>query len=66
MKNVLDKRKRGLLIVFEGVDRIGKSTQIKLLKEYFLSIKQQGCQEFAFPGKNLKHKLNLFQIVKPR
>jgi thymidylate kinase len=49
MKNVLDKRKRGLLIVFEGVDRIGKSTQIKMLKDYFLK-KQQGCTVFAFPG----------------
>jgi len=52
MKNVLDKRKRGLLIVFEGVDRIGKSTQIKMLEDYFTRVKQQGCKLFAFPGKN--------------
>lgn len=59
MKNVLDKRKRGLLIVFEGVDRIGKSTQIKMLNEYFTNVKQQGCKEFAFPG-NQVNNYNLY------
>ena len=29
-------KKRGILIVFEGIDRCGKSTQTNLLKEYFI------------------------------
>jgi len=27
-------KERGLLIVFEGLDRCGKSTQVKLLHDY--------------------------------
>ena len=43
-------RKRGLLIVFEGLDRSGKSTQARQLVEAF---KQKGhvVKLMRFPGK---------------
>jgi dTMP kinase len=45
----MDKKKRGLLIIFEGVDRAGKSTQCQLLKNYFLD-KKENAEILAFPG----------------
>lgn len=37
--------KRGLLICFEGVDRVGKSTQASLIKDYL------NASLMRFPGK---------------
>jgi thymidylate kinase len=53
MKNLADKTKRGLLIVFEGVDRAGKSTQLQMLKTYLENKKQERCMSISFPGKNI-------------
>lgn len=45
-------RKRGSLIVFEGLDRSGKSTQCQLLQEH---LEQQGekVRYVKFPGERL-------------
>ena len=43
-------KKRGLLIVFEGIDRVGKSTQCKMLKDWFINEKQENSERIAFPG----------------
>jgi hypothetical protein len=43
-------RKRGLLIVFEGIDRVGKSTQCELLTQWFINAKQEPTQRMGFPG----------------
>ncbi len=51
MKNFTEKKKRGLLIVFEGVDRAGKSTQLQMLKNYFEEKKNEKCHDLRFPGK---------------
>lgn len=48
MQNTTQK-KRGLLIVFEGMDRVGKSTQCQLLKDYFIN-KKQNVELINFPG----------------
>lgn len=50
MKNNIDLKKRGLFIVLEGVDRIGKSTQVNKLKDYFLNNLKEQCETIAFPG----------------
>ncbi len=50
MKKLGEKTKRGLLIVFEGVDRAGKSTQLQMLKNYFLKTRKEMCQHMQFPG----------------
>jgi signal recognition particle GTPase len=49
--------KRGLLIVFEGLDKTGKTTQAQKLHEYF---KTQGMLSVykAFPGRRKKTKLS--------
>ena len=43
-------RKRGLLIVFEGVDRVGKSTQVQMLKDWFASQRHEITDCMRFPG----------------
>jgi thymidylate kinase len=43
-------RKRGLLIVFEGVDRVGKSTQCEMLAQWFINSKHEPTQRMGFPG----------------
>jgi len=43
--------KRGLLIVFEGLDRSGKSTQSKRLATYFQEELQRPFKSIAFPSK---------------
>lgn len=42
--------KRGLLIVFEGMDRVGKSTQCELLVEYFKKVRNEKVEKINFPG----------------
>ena len=44
---------RGLLITLEGLDRAGKSTQAKLIQNYFQA-KSQKAIIIRFPGKILK------------
>lgn len=44
------ERRRGLLIVFEGVDRAGKSTQCDMLKNYFINMKDEKTERMSFPG----------------
>lgn len=46
-------RKRGLLIVFEGVDRVGKSTQVQMLKDWFANQRQEITDCMRFPGSNI-------------
>lgn len=53
MKNILQNKKRGLLIVFEGVDRAGKTTQLKMLKNYFENVKNEECVDLRYPSKKL-------------
>lgn len=42
--------RRGLLIVFEGVDKAGKTTQAKLLHEYFTNVRKEKVDAMAFPS----------------
>lgn len=49
---MLQKNRRGLLIVFEGVDRSGKSTQVNLLEKYFIDKRNEKVDKIRFPGKN--------------
>ena len=46
----MNSTKRGLLIVFEGLDRCGKTTQTKKLKTFFES-QSLNSQIINFPGK---------------
>ena len=43
--------KRGLFIVFEGLDRSGKSTQSKKLAQYLKEEMQIPVKSIAFPSK---------------
>lgn len=44
--------KRGALIIFEGLDRIGKTTQSKLLFEYLSQECALPCERLAFPDRS--------------
>jgi dTMP kinase len=44
--------KRGALIIFEGLDRIGKTTQSKLLVDYLSNECAVRCERFAFPNRS--------------
>ncbi|CAF1636086.1 unnamed protein product [Adineta ricciae] len=43
--------KRGALIIFEGLDRIGKTTQSKLLCDYLSQDCNIRCERLAFPDR---------------
>ncbi len=43
-------RKRGLFIVFEGIDRVGKSTQVQMLKDWFNNERHELTDGMRFPG----------------
>jgi thymidylate kinase len=42
-------KKRGLFIVFEGIDRVGKSTQCEMLTQWF-NTRNEPTQRIVFPG----------------
>ena len=44
--------KRGALIIFEGLDRIGKTTQSKLLHEHLSTECGLSCERLAFPDRS--------------
>ena len=44
--------KRGALIIFEGLDRIGKTTQSKLLHDYLSGEGALLCERLAFPDRS--------------
>jgi len=48
----MNTTKRGLLIVFEGMDRVGKSTQCELLAQYFKNVRKEIVERINFPGNN--------------
>lgn len=50
LKLIMKAPKRGLLIVFEGMDRVGKSTQCELLVEYFKKVRNEKVEKINFPG----------------
>eukprot|EP01071_Lankesteria_metandrocarpae_P008183 Lankesteria_metandrocarpae@DN4895_c0_g1_i2.p1 len=51
MSSVAGQRTRGALIVFEGIDRSGKTTQTKLLTD---ALQQDGvsCRSVRFPDRS--------------
>jgi dTMP kinase len=46
-------QKRGKFICFEGLDRSGKTTQSKLLQQYFIETKEASTL-IAFPDRSTK------------
>ena len=46
----MELSKRGLFIVFEGLDRSGKSTQVERLAKHFKS-KKQKVQSISYPNR---------------
>lgn len=44
--------KRGALIIFEGLDRIGKTTQSKLLHDYLTNNCSILCERLSFPDRS--------------
>jgi len=49
--NKMVSTKRGALIIFEGLDRIGKTTQSKLLYEHLVNDCGLACERLAFPDR---------------
>ena len=49
MMNSVARRGRGILVVFEGCDRSGKSTQCRMLVDYLKSIGRD-VAHLRFPG----------------
>jgi hypothetical protein len=47
---IIHMAKRGLFIVFEGIDRVGKTTQCKMLQKWFTVVKQEPASLMSFPG----------------
>ena len=47
----MENKKRGLFIVFEGIDLSGKNTQCSLLENYFNN-KLKEVARYTFPGNN--------------
>ena len=50
MMSSIARRGRGILVVFEGCDRSGKSTQCRMLVDYLKSIGRD-VAHLRFPGK---------------
>lgn len=50
----IDKEKRGALVVVEGLDRAGKSSQCELLYRSLLDMNYK-TKYIRFPGKNIIH-----------
>ncbi|CAF0721883.1 unnamed protein product [Didymodactylos carnosus] len=46
--------KRGAFIVFEGLDRLGKTTQSRLLLDYLKNDKRLLCERLSFPKRDTK------------
>jgi thymidylate kinase len=49
IKNIVDPKGRGLFIILEGVDKAGKSTQSKMLTDYFKDTRKEPVECIAFP-----------------
>ena len=47
------KKPRGLFIVFEGIDRAGKLTQIDLLRDYFKNMLKYEVKVVKFPDREI-------------
>jgi len=56
LDNLLDNMlvKRGALIIFEGLDRVGKTTQSNLLLNYLKNDRHIQCDRLAFPKRDTK------------
>jgi thymidylate kinase len=53
---------RGIFILFEGLDRTGKSTQCKMLADKLNGNEEQKAVHLRFPGKTKAHKQNQNQM----
>lgn len=58
----MQTHKRGAFIVFEGLDRSGKSTQTNLLLNY-LKLKNIKSVQMRFPGISFLYKVNYNIII---
>lgn len=58
-----NNKKRGLFIVFEGLDRSGKSTQVEKLENYFNEMIEQPCKVFRFPDRTTEMGKTIDQIL---
>lgn len=57
------KKKRGLFIVFEGLDRSGKSSQVENLANYLNKVVEKPCKVFRFPDRTTEMGKTIDQIL---